>query len=281
MGMLYHYTNLDGFMGIMNSSTNTDKIGLWMSSTDYMNDEAERIHCVKVLANLIENIELSDEDPIKLAPLFREIEKNEPVKIKRYLSQYVLPTSHNLSLSLTKSRDFLPMWGRYAESGNGIAIGLNRELLTNALKDTNNVILDIDYTDGLNCNYSSFVYLKSLLSSNKAKIRKSSKKYDEVIYYLLNSFCNIFKGEAFSYENEVRVCTYEKKLSPDIKYRSSNGIIVPYKILELKTDIVQEIIIGPSKNPHYSKKSIEDFYFGLKKSGSTNMFKNSTITFRG
>ena len=55
MGILYHYTSLDGFMSIINHSRY--KMGLWMSSTDYLNDKTERIHSIKVLEKAVEAAE--------------------------------------------------------------------------------------------------------------------------------------------------------------------------------------------------------------------------------
>lgn len=279
MSILYHYTNLEGFMGIISHSK--EEMGLWMSSSDYMNDKQERIYCVQVLAKSVEAIENVLGEEKVFTPLFKQLALSEPWKILRYFNQHVSPLNNLLMLSLSKSRDYLPLWGRYADRGNGVAIGLDEELLKTALNEKNIICSDVYYTDGDRIDSGIFFnYLRPKIEEGIRNFKDQGIDPNKTVHEIINGLGAIIKNPHFSYEQEVRVCQYQNKHNSEFKFRHSNNGIIPYQILKLNKNIIKEIIAGPSEEPYLFKNSLIDFYFNQGGSGCSDMFKSSDTPFR-
>lgn len=85
------------------------------------------------------------------------------------------------------------------------------------------------------------------------------------------------KHESYKYEQEVR-CKAIK--SSEIKFRESNGLIIPYTELRIPIDAIEEIIIGPTQDVERMKLAIEML---LKTNGIYRdiKIKESKIPYRG
>lgn len=266
-------------MGIMNYSRDEpNKMAFWMSSSDYLNDLTERVHSVKVLAKVIDQLDIDGKDEI--LAYVNTIAKADDFKITRYFNQYAMPTHYNLVLSFSRERDSLPIWGRYAEESNGIAIGIDEYAIKNQIDEYINLV-DIDYSNGerlLSCWHN---LLEQQIEEWRERAKEDTGNRISSLCLLLNTFCNIFKSQYFEYEKEVRLYTFERKFdNSKILYRISNGLITPYRNIVLDKSIIREILIGPSNNPLYSKKAVEDYCFTVGLKGGSSMIRNSTIPLR-
>ncbi len=183
-----------------------DKVGLWMSSSDYMNDKSERILSVQVLSNIVEHIEDTKDGKLIFAPIFKKLADSEPWKILRYFNQYVMPNEYQLILSLSKKRDYLPLWGRYADNGNGVAIGFDEKLLRKHLPAIGLNCNEAFYSNGLKISMDLAVkFIKPLIEKGRKEFFEQGIDPRNTANYILSGVCGFFKDENFSYEEEMRV----------------------------------------------------------------------------
>ena len=239
MDTIYHYTSLKGFNGILNSNS------VWLSNSMKTNDYKEIKCIIDVLHSLFpeENF---------LIHKFDEL-------YNKWINSFFRP--HICCFSYRG--DQLSQWRSYADDGQGISIGFNKNYFS-AIKDLDDnrdfIIEDVVYGFGQQKDM-----LKELINS---KI-----KLIDILETPSNSFTAIvvasailglgmkFKHYSFSEENEVRLIHGHGKVAaePDIfEYRFTNNDIISY--VEIPTNLsldnvfpINEIIIGPK-----CKVSIEE-----------------------
>ena len=101
------------------------------------------------------------------------------------------------------------------------------------------------------------------------------------MYGAINYFGSIFKNPAYSYEKEVRLVKTIAKIQNQIQFREARGLIVPYIDIEIDSDCVSEIIVGPTKNFTTSKTSIKEYIFRPgRMCGCDSIIDGSAIPYR-
>ena len=142
-GVVYHYTSLDTFLKLLDGI----KYGyfkFWASDIFTMNDPTEFYHGFEKLWKLFPEIEdnlykrirekpnlfqidtTSLDDQYRLSNIWQR--KYNIKDVKEWLPEYVnmlhmiFKTPFVVSFSCQK--DFLPMWSTYADSGKGVALGI-------------------------------------------------------------------------------------------------------------------------------------------------------------
>lgn len=238
----YHYCSVDTFFNIMQTST------IRLGNPLFMNDSAEIIWLLELLKNYVAKN--------KNCP---EILKKWSL-IKRMINKLLQKIDLPFIFCLSKGNDVLSQWRSYADDGKGVAIGidvnrllkLDTELLTGK---------DIIYDDKeqmklleqkkLDDSLDDFIEeLEMVLpGENETEIYSKVRK---VASYILNEAI-ICKNPAFEEEREFRIlCSpskvSEKSMVSEIKFRSNNKQILPYREIyfdEYAHEIIQNITIGP------------------------------------
>jgi len=159
---IYHYTNLDAFKNIVQTSNYTN--GLWLSNARFLNDAQEIENGKKIALDFIDTIVNSS----NLSLSKEEIQQTKD-KIDAYNNDYYV-------CSFSKAKDSLEQWRSYSQNGNGICIELcikNNDNYFNLLqKDGKGLILKkVIYEDRIKNEFvNSF---KTLLKRNDNSIKKS------------------------------------------------------------------------------------------------------------
>ncbi|MFM4940234.1 DUF2971 domain-containing protein [Aeromonas enteropelogenes] len=247
---MYHYTDLNGFISIMQFKK------LWLTSTTSMNDHQE-IHWFKnILHEHLSEI-------ISAHTLTKEQMKLTDF----YWSAIVNPISHPHICCFSADGDLLSQWRAYADDASGISIGfdtsklnLNQDLaMQNSIPENNiwlnHVIYEHDKQNKI---------ARELAEEFIREIKATTENQDPGRYQksCLNlsfitsrcaSFSYIFKNPAFSEERELRVISlpmldnankwFGCQESP--KFRVSGGTIASYIELEFPAESVNEVILGP------------------------------------
>lgn len=209
-----------------------DQIILWASHNEYVNDKLEIKAGAKFVSQYMEEIDKS----IKSDESWKELLERE-----EYIACF------------SRAKDCIPMWNTNAHDGNGLAIGFDPYEIENAVS--------VIYSDSV-----------EELSDWKSKLKeilvgKRQNKNLARFLLLISYMPLLYKDKSFSYEQEVRlVASSDAK----VKFRSKNGMILPYKEIVLPTKCVKEIIIGPTANFEKQKKGLEMFL-------SVNGIKNVSI----
>ncbi len=265
--MLYHYTSLDGLIGIINGNS------VWASHCKYLNDSTEYIHALNAPISISNNIYMDDD---YLSPFGFSIRKalGEMIHNNVYVS------------SFSEKPDLLSQWRGYCPPGRGVCIGFKREVLEEFCKE-----------NGLNlnkCIYNEdeqFQKMSALIQQCHEEFPKpavSRQDYDafeskgrvehELNYQqyvtkgdgkkqadaALNNLCNsinklapLFKDVGFHEESEWRI-TSENPVS-SISFRAGISHLIPYitlSILSFSKDAIGEVIIGPNASSHNCSNSV-------------------------
>ncbi|WP_434145181.1 DUF2971 domain-containing protein [Photobacterium leiognathi] len=247
---MYHYTDLNGFISIMQFKK------LWLTSATSMNNHQE-VHWFKnlfyaKLTEILEHQPLSGEQ-IEL--------------LNSFWSAQVNPISNPHICCFSENGDLLSQWRAYADDAAGMSIGfdssklnLNEELaVQNIIPDNNiwlnSVIYEHDEQQRIVDELAeSFVNAVKAVTEQQDPIQAQEAQMRlSVVASQCSSYSYIFKNPAFSEEKEVRVISlpmldnsnkwFGCKEKP--KFRSSGGTIASYFELEFAAESVNEVILGP------------------------------------
>jgi hypothetical protein len=243
---LYHYTDLNGFLGIFNTNS------LWASNAFFLNDSSEINYGLNLSYPLFNEFYLSI--------------KSEKAKeiLKKFHENYVgfVLNSNLFLISFCESGDLLSQWRGYAPNNDGVSVRFNLPVmrtlsevnLYKVIYDTDNQIKIITYL---------FDLLKDLIEYFERTKTISFLHYFNSWITIFTTLILTLKDSSFSEEKEWRLIYNYDAIGNNkkIEYRTKNGYILPYiKIEKLKLlDLVSGIIIGPSSNSKILEKSIAYF----------------------
>lgn len=267
--ILYQYTSLEGFMGIVSNRS------VWMTEFQYLNDRDEVQNGKTFLTRSIE-----------------EIQRSEPSQdLNQALSSWrdQLQSSNNQIniASFSTEDDSLSQWRAYGP----IAVGFKTESLA---------------SHGIDCNLSPVIYendkkqaLAEFFVRHYASAFEEDKKnnaphigqWDKINRFL--EFAVLFKNEAFKSEAEFRLTYIENPeiieslglKKPKRLFRASRGRIIPYITSSSIFDQpykpqleISEIVIGPESDPLLDT-GVREF---LSDMGMSNVLvRRSLVPFRG
>lgn len=266
--MLYHYTSLQGLMGIVNSKS------IWASDSDYLNDHSEYSHLFNLVSDYINKNYFYDD---YLSAYTHSVQMNRP--------KYGNKNPQVFIGSFSESSDLLSQWRGYCPESGGICIGFNRERLQNMVKESGYELKKCIYSEGEQNKIVAAVVEKSILEFpkliedralyEKLPDREQWEKASELneyvsegegkvqadkvvseLYTSISAFAPLIKHKSFKEEVEWRIiCKDPKK----IMFREATTYLIPYVALDIKPDFISEIIIGPNANSGRCLNSVKDF----------------------
>lgn len=276
--ILWHYTNADGLCGIIrNRPDELGKLHFWFTRSDCLNDTSEGIHILSTYQKVC--TDLLNEGRIGAEFYNRIIDEDVPT------SQFVnfpIPSKEDFThesvldcvpcdayiCSFSLKEDSLDMWRYYSKGNSGYGLKCY-SLLFDEYKEYEYSNYDEEAVFSMIRSYP-VIYdntqkekiLKEIVidtfsayeSSNDPESEKMSDALG-FIRYALKNFQFQFKHECYSSEQEYRFVFYlpkdkpallENKL-PDVKFRTQNGILVPYLdvVVERGSSYLEEILISP------------------------------------
>jgi len=249
---LYHYTNLEGLMGII------DIQGFWATHIKYMNDSKEYLHGLSLCNEIIEN--------------FSRNATSDQVKFLNKVSEKLNEEdSENFVISLCPNGDLLSQWRGYSRGQYGISIGFDvKQLCQFTTPRANEYLLPkkvIYETDVQKSMISDIIDigLKNIESKGLDLQFMPSE-----IATTIKWFIPLFKDSSFSEEKEWRIVTTnfkETKENHPLRYRVRNNIILPFVSLPLRNQMqekkenlpIKSIIVGPSDSIEFTIDSLKYF----------------------
>ena len=272
MGLLYHYTSIDGFMGIFSECTKENpSITMRATHSMYLNDPSEyklgRELCKKILQDVEAELEIPA--PERLSYKIYSSERVQRRERLDYLYSTIPDTIDKgipYLFSLSKNMDCLPMWTTYAKNGQGLALGFDKYRLQeyNNLEIEeccyNNIFTDNEYKK----RYNGIKERWRSLYEDWQKIE--NEKLEELIY---NTYHLVFRDEllyikhhGYDYEREVRCVAVKDKRNDSedvILYRNSNNMIIPYVERHISVNCLKRIVIGPCAEKEKMQASLTMF----------------------
>jgi len=258
---LYHYTNSEAFLGIVNNAQ------LWATQIQYMNDKKEFKHAVDLTVRMIKEVINASG-----SSLFLE-------KLKSSVSQY--NGARTFIVSFSENPDTLSQWRAYSRGG-GYSIGFDhRKLIELAHKHTFSLLPCI-YDE--NTQKELLKELVNFSMSESSNIEDPSSE-DQINHFLAKKFYGKFmrlapsiKHPAFSEENEWRLIggpfSYELD---EAGWRSARGMLVPYHSFSLLDNEgflpINEVHIGPHPDMYDSADSVRTFLYSKPTMSRENLVK--------
>ncbi|OCN05570.1 hypothetical protein A4S06_08365 [Erysipelotrichaceae bacterium MTC7] len=248
---LWHYTSPTALTGIFQNDE------FWFGNYDNLNDHKELIMFKE------EVLEELRKDPCNCFDRMKEIE----TEIENQAELFYF------SFSLSKARDDVSMWDRYARGGTGVAIVFNTDVLYTFLEHILNDKIHENLTL-IPINYEKNIKKSELLSVLKryrdGKVMGGFNSLSGAISNL-HAVSYMHKHKSFTSEQEVRMHPlFVKKDDSNVKLITSETIRVVY-VLKIKEklkelgikmeDLIDSIVIGPKSSQ--GEKDLELFFSKL------------------
>ncbi len=248
---VYHYTNLDGVVGIVRSEA------LRATRCNFLNDLSELSYALDFIRDALEN---SQTKLVKQCDLIK------------FAIKANLDTFESIGIYITsfsKRKDSIELWKYYSENG-GYCLEFELERMVGQIADKKSFFRLADIVYEKDIQYKLFFDFVRKWSDtidkgdDRVKRRlelKGGIRFDdiintnEILYLTL-----LFKNPKFSYEDEclaVFLVRDDNNFADlEIRLRSTNGIIVPYIEYQMNDNMnsLRSIMLGP-KN---STKAAED-----------------------
>jgi hypothetical protein len=276
---LYHYTSPVGLAGMLEYRK------LWFSQFAYSNDESEYSYAINLITSVLEEYGLGKE------------------------AIYNFPTEDKIPLvftfSLSEKGDLLSQWRGYCPDG-GYSISFDTQQLNAMMSQYGLVIGKCVYDEGLQkqlirdhiIGYSSPADYEAAKKDYRVTSTKSWSYRELHRQSALNRIAPLIKHPGFKEEEEWKIIkSYEGGGIPHLKallsmvaeakdrirFRGSNGMLIPYFEMELTTDTspvnIRELIVGPTPHKKLSLLSADAIVAKFSPRGSNNV-KSSITPYR-
>ncbi|WP_426803418.1 DUF2971 domain-containing protein [Xanthomonas campestris] len=238
---LYHYTDAQAVQSILVNRK------LWLTDLRFMNDSTELSHGVEILKKAMEH---------QPHGLFYNWDYAE--KAMSYLSNSLdeyedasWTEDPVFAMSFSRKDDLLSQWRGY---GN-YAVAFDSE----RLKESGLKLRDCIYDSKSKADQASqqLTNAGTSISRSMAEINgcMSVESIDKQIELI--ELAATFKDAGFEEESEVRMIARPDQ--HNIRYRSRNGMLIPYVELEIPAEAIVGVRVGPLRDQHLSFLSMKMF----------------------
>lgn len=290
--VLWHYTSVNGLMGIVQNATSEHgKLHFWFTRSDCLNDTSEGTHVLDLFNRICCEL-LSDG---KISNAFYECLKHIEIPTSHFVS-FPVPNNEKYThmsvidcpecdayiCSFSLKEDSLDMWRYYSKGDGGYALKLYAFVF-----DEHKEYEYSDYDEkAVFSNISSYkVIYDEEIKQNMLEnvILDTYKVYEQLIEtepdceekamgfikHALKIFQFQFKHDCYASEQEYRFVFYRpcskpellQNELPEVKYRSQNGVIVPYIDITIENSALylSEVLISPFIKSKVVKKTTQEY----------------------
>lgn len=273
--LLYHYTNGDGLLGIVNSKK------LWATKIQYLNDISELRHAVSVGSPIFYQLERENS---KALPVVRDF-------LEKLHDNFKLVVGFNMFVfSFCYARDRLSQWRGYCYDG-GYALGFDPGVIDKLAKAQGFRFVKCIYDQMQQQHVIKSILEKGLTSFQEiAKGKEHPQRITGVIKDIIgNTLLELvsvspqFKDWSFSEEEEYRLISeFGKVGTGSICCRNKENLLIPYCEFNLEMPGIEfeidEIIVGPGLPIDLAMESVADLFNGsARKYGAIS---HTTIPYR-
>lgn len=253
---LYHYTNVDGLKGILESGS------IWFTDYRHLNDPTELVHGINLSHVAAQEIAAGANGRVRfflecLVDMFRH--DNFTGTLEFFITCF------------SRARDDLGQWRAYADNGRGVAIGFSPSLFAVTAHPPEGRLPEfvgpVHYADAeivsrhsLHLAKAAELFLaaansnREILTDRAIGIPFMQDFARELIASPLIWNCLTSKHSGYVHEQEVRLVIMGtlSTLSSHIKSRSRAGGAVPYIAQPMQIRVpgmIKEIVVGPAAPP--------------------------------
>lgn len=288
--VLYHYTTLKGFLGII------DENKIRATNIFYVNDHSELSRAISLLTDeLTSRIEPLNKNYLELEPRAIGTEINpDIIKVRekiKFMESIKDCVDNVISedwaqfyvCSLTELNDNLNQWRGYSQDGNGVSIGFD---FTTHKVGRAIAIRKCEYNEDKQKEILKYLidrWFSAFVENIEANI--ASSILPELASKAVNDFFAIaplFKHPKYQEENEWRIVVSGKseKFYKNVKFVESNDIIKPYYCLQLNhLPPIADIRVGPSSHADLNTSTVKLLL--KSKNMDNSIISKSDIPYRG
>lgn len=290
---IYHYTNIQGLLGIINSEA------LWMTDFQYMNDLQEINHGIQLAKSILQELKKSE----------KYSGKEEYFKIWENFVETGVDRRICISCFSLDNGDSLSQWRGYGDKGVGISIGFDVsewQFWDKDLVTLNPIVYNAEKQRKILSNFFH-IYLtvldwdanKNMRNGKDEKI-ETAKPEELTNNFISQVYKHIvsFKHPSFADEKEVRwVYLEDKHISelmalkvPKKLFRTIGNKLIPYisskdlskRSIDEEKDVIKlpitEIVVGPQKDSDLVVSGIKEL---LQENGYAHVpVRKSAVPFR-
>lgn len=307
---LWHYTSVDGFMGIIrDKSDEHKKLHFWFTRSDCLNDTSEGNHVLSMFQASCKEMLAQN----KINKAFYDCIINSEISAHQFVHFPITPKDDCVSNSImdcvpcdtyicsfSLKEDSLDMWRYYSKNNGGYGLKFLYNIFDGqkrySYSDFNQnakfccihsyrVIYDDAEKKEILENIISDTYMAYINSKDDDDKRvDNSQKF---INYALKSFQFKFKHECYKSEQEYRFVLFQPYDKPkhlenelyEVKFRSQNGIVVPYIEVTVESQYASlcEVLISPYIKNESSLATTSDY---ISKCGFNCTVKKSLLPAR-
>jgi len=245
--MLFHYTSLDGLIGIVHSGA------VWASDSQYLNDPSEGKYARATM--------------IRGAETFGETMPEPAAAMLLQVVDQVCKESSASSVfftSFSEVGDLLSQWVAYTPDASGVSIGMDGGILSSS---HDIVLRKVVYEPAAQQEIIHRIlatYLRAAEEMRQYPDMAAFERVSTVAHHVLLVCAVCFKDPAYSAEREwraIRVYDPDTEAHLAIQYRASRYALIPYidfRPASHSLNAIREIVIGPGLDCHLNRKSIEN-----------------------
>jgi hypothetical protein len=269
-GLVYHYTNFRGLMGIVKQQE------LWATDVWYMNDTGEATYSLGRVRQFLAAYkpEMHDIEEIckGAQKLFDGLERSIVDDWRRDINQ------QNYIACLSEKRDDLSQWRSYGSLSVGFDCGALWRLFSKSDGGSEMAKVIYDEEKQQRTLYDALQQAGAALVTYRDNSEMRSRLADgftpldmatgEFISHLLK-ICTSFKHPAFTAEEEIRISTTRSfdfgKPPADVEFCESSLGITPHVDIPLclpgeeRMSVIREIIIGPQSHQREAQRAVGQF----------------------
>lgn len=259
-GLLYHYTNLTGLLGIVKSRT------LWTSDVRYMNDSAELKHAADLIGLEVQDRIARGEGQADLLNQFADWVRHR------------ISNGHLLfSASFRSQGNLLSQWRGYSSQGKGVSLGFPADYIIDCARRQQFQIGQCIYEPArqrrLIAKILDAVQIQGRKRSQGTENREQlAVLYQEVFEQIevdLLRIAAILKHPSFSEEKEWRIVSpvftdVISALPMTVRFREAHSMLVPYLEFDLRAGdqalpVIEHLFLGPTQHINLSMNSVKMF----------------------
>jgi hypothetical protein len=266
---LYHYTTMDGFLGIIKYRT------FWATHILYQSDRSEFKYAFQILKDVLVN------KKINMDKLLLEPEKYKGIEV--------------FTVSFSEKFDIQDQWNDYAKSVPGYCLGVRTWNLVHDITENSQKLIEytgksraIKPTNAFECNFRKCIYDRNIqyefIEYHVNEILNNQYETENLLYSalieMLLKYSPIMKRKKYEEEQEWRFIISKVFDNSKINIRSGKLHFVPYFELDYKdTRCIRDIYIGHC--PELEREIIKDSvnYTCYKYGKAFNIRENGGIHF--
>jgi hypothetical protein len=263
-GILHHYTNQSGLLGIFGSGE------FWATKIQYMNDTTEFEYAIGIAKKELEKRYFTIQSSIqnRLRLLDDKFPETRSCNLLQWMIEHLdaISAANICAVSFCTDPDLLSQWRGYASLGMGYAIGFHSNGLSEIAQNNACRLGPCLYARVFQERIINELIDEALIQIEVCwnnDVRNSHLPIGSAFERALLECGAFFKDTSFKEEQEWRLITAPKQYSDEVfRFREGGSMLIPYCTLEVRDDgswanRIGSVMVGPCPHPKSARTAVE------------------------